>query len=312
LTEQNDLEQSIKSLGVLVPLIKNKRTGHLIDGKHRIKIQSDTPIFEIDIDEDLEPLARLAINNVRRNASEDNDEWTEILSSLSRMKPEEIATKTGISIRTIYRHMPQELKKPEAEAISEGMKSQVMRKELTPVSSSIKTSDTRHPINDLVSCDNCKIATHISKMKALDDQDLCPSCFERLSKTPKVPQNIVTEYDKARANIVKDSWENRKARMQPQHSKIEDALLTKLTELGCPFEIDRAFCLQSTIPDFYFPNKNLAVYVDGEVHNGKQDRDETLRELLTKRHGIRVISIPYKTFTKEKVNRVFKVISEEA
>ncbi len=107
-----------------------------------------------------------------------------------------------------------------------------------------------------------------------------------------------------------ETWEQRKAVMQPQHSRMEDSLLLKLQEKGYTPQIDTEFCTQSTRPDFYFPDKNLAIYIDGKVHEGKEDRDNTLRELLVKRHNIRVISISYDTFTEQETDRILKEILE--
>jgi very-short-patch-repair endonuclease len=109
----------------------------------------------------------------------------------------------------------------------------------------------------------------------------------------------------------KETWEQRKAVMKPQHSRIEEALLLKLYEKGLTPITDKEFCIQSTTPDFYFPDKNLAIYVDGAVHEGKEDRDNQLRDLLEQRHHVRVVSIPYKDFTQEETERVFQQILGE-
>jgi very-short-patch-repair endonuclease len=101
--------------------------------------------------------------------------------------------------------------------------------------------------------------------------------------------------------------------MAPQHSRMEDAILSKLHEKGVgPVIVDREFCVQSTTPDFYFPSKTLVVYLDGPVHVGKEDRDEQLRESLAKRYGLKVVSIPYESFSQQEVDRVFEQIMKEA
>jgi very-short-patch-repair endonuclease len=98
--------------------------------------------------------------------------------------------------------------------------------------------------------------------------------------------------------------------MQPQHSKIEDALLEKLHNANLKPLRDQKFCLQETKPDFLFKAENIAVYVDGPVHEGKEERDDRLRELLAKREGLDVVSISYKAFTKEETERVFNEIKQ--
>jgi len=303
MTEEYDLTKSSKALGKLYPILKDAH-GNIIDGFHRQNADSDWHAIQVDtVDTPVKlELARLAVNFCRRTLPSTEIEQRITFLIKNGMKVKDISDETGISERTIYNHMPQELKDQTKVEARLGKVSDATLQQ------TVNTSDTRHPINDLVSCDNCKMATHISRMKTLGEQDLCPLCFERLSKMPKAPEKPVTVYDSEKP---KETWEQRKAQMSPQHSKIEDALRVKFSEAGLECETDRVFCLQSTTPDFYFHSKNLAVYVDGEVHNGKQDRDEALRELLTKRHGIKTVSIPYKAFTKEETNRVFNLISEE-
>ena len=51
------------------------------------------------------------------------------------------------------------------------------------------------------------------------------------------------------------------------------------------------------------------IYLDGEaVHNGKQDRDEYLRDLLTKHTGLKVLSYSYDSTSQKEVDRVTKEI----
>lgn len=108
----------------------------------------------------------------------------------------------------------------------------------------------------------------------------------------------------------KETWEHRKAVMTPQHSKMEHALRQKLAEKGFNPIVDYEICIQATTPDFYFVDKRLAIYIDGPVHNGHEDRDDLIREQLTKRHGIRVVSINYEVFTQQETERVLSQILE--
>ena len=106
-----------------------------------------------------------------------------------------------------------------------------------------------------------------------------------------------------------DSWEYRKARMQSQHSCMEEALMVKLASAGVQFKTDRLFCIQSTCPDFFFAEKDLAVYVV-EAHRCREDQDEQLRELLAKRYRVKVVTISYERFSKQETERVFQQIME--
>ena len=60
-------------------------------------------------------------------------------------------------------------------------------------------------------------------------------------------------------------------------------------------ETQKPFCLQSTTPDFYFSDINLAIYIDGaQIHQKREEKDEELRRLLKKRHGCKILSYTYK------------------
>ena len=108
-----------------------------------------------------------------------------------------------------------------------------------------------------------------------------------------------------------ETWEYRKAIMHPQHSRIEHALLLKLHAKGLHPMVDKEFCVQATTPDFYFPDKNLAIYIDGKkIHSSRIDRDEELRGLLEKRHGVKVLSLSYDDYTEAEVARLLNAILE--
>jgi len=96
--------------------------------------------------------------------------------------------------------------------------------------------------------------------------------------------------------------------MHPEVSRMEFEVVTELMAEGLPLEMDREFCLESTTPDAYHPKKNLAIYIDGPVHKGREERDERLRELLWKRYGITPIAIKYDRYSKEKKEQIKREI----
>lgn len=98
--------------------------------------------------------------------------------------------------------------------------------------------------------------------------------------------------------------------MHPQKSSFELAVIQDLQAEGYAIETDKAFCLEQTIPDGYVSTKNAVIYLDGPVHVGREDRDERLRELLAKRHGCHVLSIPFKADTKAERERVKQEIRD--
>lgn len=307
MVDEYDLSVSSRSLGKLYPILKDK-AGNMIDDFHRQNADPEWPcvtVESVDTPVKLE-LARLATNFCRREVPD--SEMTQGIAFLIKngLKPEEISDQTGISVRTIYRHMPQT---EQGKAMSEA-KSEIVRQDLTRVI----TSST---IQDIVSCDRCHVSTstpvewHNHQLceqchkKALANPDAFNSYFGYQSKKPE-PKVVLT------TNTVRalEKWEDRKAHMSPQHSKMEGIVIASLIESGVTGIIqDRHFCVQETIPDIYLPAQNLAIYLDGEaVHNGKQDRDEQLRELLTKRHSVTVLSFNYDSTSQKEVDRVTKEI----
>ncbi|MFQ6077116.1 MAG: hypothetical protein ACE5Z5_13465 [Candidatus Bathyarchaeia archaeon] len=126
---------------------------------------------------------------------------------------------------------------------------------------------------------------------------------------PPEPRVEVHEYEP------EETWEFREARMHPEVSRMEFEVVTELMAEGLPLEMDREFCLESTKPDAYHPGKNLAIYIDGPVHKGREERDEGLRELLRKRYGCRVLVLRFEDYSKsakeEIKRRIRKAVSGE-
>jgi len=150
-SEPYDLKLSVEKLGKLCPVLLDK-SGHIIDGNHRMKLDPKWPTVTLsNIDTPVKRgLARIASNFCRRTV--DAEELTREITMLIGygLKPKQISELTGISERTIYRHMPEHLKDksyvelgkiPKKTPLTRVSESEVVRKELTPVSSSITTQD---------------------------------------------------------------------------------------------------------------------------------------------------------------------------
>ena len=137
----------MKGIGKLVPILKDKH-GNIIDGFHRIAIDPDW--FSIIIEEIDDPvkleLARLAVNFCRRKVSrEEMREKIKFLIVQGGLSPEGISRITGISLRTVYRYMPKELKdQVKSKRTSEGKKkkSEILRQNLTAGKSNSEISDS--------------------------------------------------------------------------------------------------------------------------------------------------------------------------
>ena len=75
----------------------------------------------------------------------------------------------------------------------------------------------------------------------------------------------------------------------------------------------KQFCLLQTVPDFYFSDVNLAVFLDGEqIHRNQEERDLELRDLLKKRYGCTVRSYSYKApITKKRLAEIVEAITDD-
>jgi very-short-patch-repair endonuclease len=172
---------------------------------------------------------------------------------------------------------------------------------LTPVTTNLKPQD-------MIECSNCHMGKHPNEIKEIDGKLYCLKCapFAKAHPAENIPNGV-------RLEKPTETWAYREGKMHPQHSKMEEAILQKLSEAGIrPVVTDRSFCLTSTTPDFYFPTLNLAVYLDGPVHEGKEDRDEKLTELLEQRHQVRVCRIKYSSVSDKEQTRILQEIQERA
>lgn len=157
----------------------------------------------------------------------------------------------------------------------------------------------------LVPCAKCNVAPAPIEVKG---RYYCSErCAGEAEPTPKLPsQPQRTEKKEYKPSL---SWTERKELMHPRVSKMEEAIRLRLQEAGIPFQAQHEFCIVKTTPDFYFPNENLAVYLDGEkVHLKRQDRDENLRLLLKKRHKIEPVAIVYRDNSKKSEDEIFEKI----
>ena len=321
-TTEYDLERSIKKFGVLVPVIKDKQ-GNVIDGMHRLELEPNAPVYTIDIkDPKQRAMIRLVINLDRRKLS--SQEKTMLLGEIAEAtgwKSQEIADALGKSQTWVLKYLPEQYKdKEKAEAGSIG----------GDISSATRrVAKSQDLIEDKVECQRCHTFTSEPKTwkNGLKTHTLCESCNKRAILDPlnfhryfellekKLPESLFKKPEPKTAKPSDfDSYAEKQAHMKVQHSEMEQTILQLLMDKGVtPVQIDRSFCLVSTTPDFVFPKLNLAVYLDfTETHQGKEDRDQELRDLLEKRHGMRVVSIPYKSNSKHEADRILEQIVKEA
>jgi hypothetical protein len=274
-------------LGQLVPCLEDAE-GVIIDGFHRLKVNPKA--WTVKLDHVKTPVdrakARMTVNFCRRHYT--SEEMTNDIGLLigSGDTVQQIAEDTGVSERTIYRYMPQQMKKPEAQAISEGMKEKA---QLTAVSSSIKTPDTFQPspsfaktqqemAQQVIDCELCDKPMDRSRGTIVGGKIVCPKC------AGKDKPLTVRKLEQEPTFKPQETWQQRKAVMQPQKSKLEMDLLEELSNRGITPETDKWICLWGTKPDGDYPDKKIAYYVHGEPHDkGKAlNRDDEIRAALEK------------------------------
>jgi hypothetical protein len=269
--ESYDLDKSAKGLGKLYPILKDKN-GNIIDGFHRQNCDPDWPSITLDVIDDpvkLE-LARLATNFCRRIIPHTELQNRIAFLVKNGLKPEEISDKTGISVSTVYRHMPQELKNEKlAEAQKEG--------HAESFASAIQTVTTQ----ERIACEFCKVGASEGEQVIIHSKprSLCDRCKRDIALHPEKfsahfqhENGLGTPLSNGKKVVVPsvDSWKEREAHMKVQHSKLEELVLLKLQNTTMtPISTDRGFDLVTTTPDFYFPRHNLAVYMFHSV--GSED-----------------------------------------
>jgi len=102
-----------------------------------------------------------------------------------------------------------------------------------------------------------------------------------------------------------------KETMSPKISKMDEAVFDSLVQKGVGALFQESVCVKMLIPDIVVKkgSKNYAVFRDGPVHEGREDRDEANRQLLA-RQGFEVISIPYDGYSNETRDSIVQQIIE--
>jgi hypothetical protein len=308
-SEEYALSRSLKGkLGQLVPCLEDAE-GRIFDGIHRKAI--DPKAWTVKLDKIKTPvdraLARMTVNFCRRHYT--SEEMKDDIGLLigSGLTVEQIAETSGISVRTVYRYMPQEAK--DEKKVEAGQTKSL----LTAVTTNIKTQETpvfprieKETLNEIVECANCHMGFHISKATLIDDKNVCPRCAEHVKPQPK-PKIEPTPFKP------KETGDFRKALMHPQKSKFELTVIQELQAEGLPLETDREFCVQKTVPDaiLKLKDRTIAIYIDNvETHKEGNERDEWLRGLLEKLYNVKVCPIRYRADTKEEVQRAKETVRE--
>jgi very-short-patch-repair endonuclease len=327
MSEEYDLRQSVENLGQLSPILKDKH-GNVIDGLHRLQLYPDWPsitLEQIDTVEKLEA-ARLAVNTNRRVVSSSEIMMRVKLLAKAGLKPEQIMAMSGLSKTTVYKYFPDELKQDEKVRAGSlgGSASGQARNSGSSANQTVKTQETAQP---RLECERCHVVTSDCKgwqsPNTKNQYILCSKCYERAELSPGAYETFFAYRDKSKTLFPPpspqreakprdfDSWQHRKAAMSPQKSALELAVIQDLQNEGYPIETDVEFCTQKTIPDGYMRKANTLIYIDGAVHEGREDRDEQLRDRVQKLLGCQIITVKFDRDTKEERARVKAEIKQQ-
>jgi len=164
---------------------------------------------------------------------------------------------------------------------------------------------TPTPPRPLVECELCLSGT--TNPVVVDGHNYCSEEHARQGqfKPAKIQKKT---YE---SPFLKKTWPERKELMHAPVSQMEEWLRKKLSEKGVNFLTDQEFCVVKTRPDFYFPDANLALYLDGErVHRDRVHKDDKLRNEFKRNTGIDPLGLTYKDTTQKSKDEVLAQIME--
>ena len=118
--EKYDLAQSYRSIGALVPVIKDAY-GNVIDGFHRLEVDSNWPSIKLEHIRSKVDLviARLIVNVCRRRVpAEEKRELLGQIAELTGWSPKQIAEVLGMSERWVLKYIPDKYKNKEMQALA--------------------------------------------------------------------------------------------------------------------------------------------------------------------------------------------------
>jgi hypothetical protein len=155
-----------------------------------------------------------------------------------------------------------------------------------------------------VECERCDVAVGKENIRLWHEHNLCDKCFKDAEQKPDAYTTYFNYMKKAKAIAVKpeiwrpaERWEQRKATMQPGVSEFELRFDVEAAKAGLPSgESHTPAC----IPDktYRLENHVLHVFFDGPPNQGREDKDEELRNALRKQ-GATVLDITYERPTDE-------------
>jgi hypothetical protein len=299
-------------LGQLVPCLEDGE-GVIFDGVHRKKINPNA--WTVKLDHIKTPvdraMARMTVNFCRRHYTSEEMEDDIGLLIGAGYTVQQICEVTGISERTVYRYMPQQLK--DEKKVEAGQSKSV----LPPVTTNLKPQDTlqsspalvrtqQEMAAQIVDCEVCGRPMDRSKGSIVGGKIVCPKCAGKNKQPLKEPEPQTP-------GKPKETGEFRRAQMHPQKSKLELAVIQELQAEGLPLETDQEFCIQKTVPDavLKLKDRTVAIYIDNvATHEEGNERDEWLRSQLEKLYGFDICVVQYKSDSQEEREKAKETIRE--
>lgn len=297
---KESLQKSMKVVGRLYPKLVNQ-DGKILDGVHRGEVDEnwETKIIETKNRID-EILIRMHAHHRRRVPQEETQALIlELAQELEKtgIQKENISTELirilPYSQSYIWQLLPQEYKKPEK--VEAGKISATITEQKQPQIEAPLTAPKEPP---LVECEYCHMTTRHPYV--VDGHPFCDQSHFKRAEMSGLFKHSQKEPQKPK--VYKETPEQRRAIMQPLKSAFEESIVNDLRS-EFPLDTDKEYCLVKAIPDFVAFGKK-AGFIDGPVHEGKEDRDERIRELLQSRHGLVARGFPFKADTKEERERV--------
>jgi len=176
-----DLKQSMKSIGVLYPILVDAN-GEIIDGAHRREADPKWPVWVLeDINDPVKSvIARLVANTNRRTLDKKEiSAGLRVIASMTNWSPHDIADAIGMSYRWVMLHLPDEFKR------SGGYDQRIAKLAIrSPDNGYPATPDERYEgVGAQLKKESARLlGVRYHKPRRKGDEVSCPFCTERIPK----------------------------------------------------------------------------------------------------------------------------------
>jgi hypothetical protein len=337
-----NLKKSVEAVGALIPIIKSKR-GEIVDGNHRLEEAPDAfRDFAIIIDRidtpAKEAIARLVSNFCRRKVKV--EERTFLFDMIAREMGWDavtIAENTGISVEVVRRFLSPEFKNrekihvtPLIETESEEPQgnSGVGVCQIPTSEAPQKGAPTKEPVAVVMQqreiCPNCGLGIDFPQEVLIDGKpvNVCMDCAEEYKQTGALsmmklnaeqPQSEESAQPLAPYSEMISAEKMEQPAIAKEATMIEIRVAKRLTDLNIGFEYHKSFTLPPTVPHFYFPRPNVAVWLERATTDDaseKKTREDLVRGIWERLYNGKAIIIRYSGQTKAEEEKVWAEMSK--